>query len=112
MADRTTSHAKTVQLESDAESLLDRYPDLRDRFKAANAANDQTMVEEQGAKPELRPPAEIARPVDREAHQNRMAQDDQSARAKALLEKYDMSDRTEADASRNRSRDDDYSQEM
>jgi len=112
MADRTTSHAKSVQLESDAESLLDRYPELRDRFNDSNIANDQTMVEEQGAKHELRPPEDIARPVDRAAHQNRMAQDDQSAKAKALLDQYDMTDRTPADAAQDRSRDDDYSQEM
>lgn len=116
MNDRTTSHAKTIETPQDrADDLLQKYGYVKNTFDhardpyisrqlndeaAARRMNEQRgenswMVSQEQPRFLNRPPDEIARPKDREAHHDRMAEDDKRARAETLLDRYGYQDRAQ-----------------
>ena len=101
MSDRETSFAKSVQLDSYQQSLLDRHERLRSQFSEASS-NQQaqesgdkqgsSMIEKDSSTTKNRPPADMARDVDGEVHKKNMRNDDQAAkksRQQALLNRQE-----------------------
>ena len=131
MNDRTTSHAKNVIMDTDrADDLLRQYGyvkhtfdhardpsisrQLNDEAAAKRAAEDRGenswMVSTDAPRDVYRPPEDIARPVDRETHQNRMGEDDRRARAQALVDRYALNERPYHEQPQSHSNKQDYSQ--
>lgn len=112
--DRTTSFSKTIEVPQDrATDLQQRYGYLSNTFdhardphisrqlndeaaarRAAQSRGDNSwMVSSDQPRDVMRPPASIARPVDREDHQARMIDDDRRARAAELVDRYALNER-------------------
>lgn len=93
MADeRTTSFAKSVELDSYLDGMLDQIESPKEAFEMAAEGPPQSGQEREGsdrresemvsgdaAENNLRPPPEIAQPVDRATHQAEMRADHQGA---------------------------------
>jgi hypothetical protein len=89
---RSTSHAKTVDLDHQ-KNALDRALALNEEFKRAKAAQDRALQQEKivplektgpshapRPEPHLRPEGEIRRAVDKEIDQEKLERENQRAR--------------------------------
>lgn len=110
MADRTTSHAKEVELDSYTASLLERYGVAKNHFdhardpmisqqikdmnreKAEAQGRGSIMVREDMPKAELRPPDEIAKEQDNKTFNDKWQREQAEAakdqRTKDLMDRY------------------------
>lgn len=95
MSERETSFAKSVQLDSYKQSLLDRAERLGVTFN--NASSDKStqtqgdkqsssQVEKDQAKLVNKPPAHMASAADRQVHSKGMRGDDKAAKAKQTMD--------------------------
>ncbi|MCP4366555.1 MAG: hypothetical protein GY797_00350 [Deltaproteobacteria bacterium] len=110
MPDKTTSHAKDVQLDSYSASLLDRYgaakndfdhardPMISQQIKDMNQEKTDAqgrgskMVKEDKPKPELKPPKELAKEQDNKSFDDKWQREQNEAamdqRTKDLMDRY------------------------
>ncbi len=110
MADKTTSHAKDVQLDSYSASLLERYGVAKNHFDHArdpmisqqikNMNREKTeaqgrgsfMVKDDMPKAELKPPKEISKQQDNKSFDDKWQKEQAEAakdqRAKDLMDRY------------------------
>ncbi|MCP4371342.1 MAG: hypothetical protein GY797_24975 [Deltaproteobacteria bacterium] len=110
MAERTTSHAKEVAMESYKASLLDRYGVAKNQFdhardpmisqqikdmereKTESQGRGSMMVKEDMPKSELKPPQEISKEQDNKSFNDKWKREQDGAakdqRTKDLVERY------------------------
>lgn len=95
MAERETSFAKNVQLDSYKQSLLDRAERLGVTFNNASSneakqsqgdKQGSSMVEKDQPKHVNRPPEEMAKAADRQAYAKGMRNDDKAAKTKQAMD--------------------------
>ncbi len=110
MADKTTSHAKEVAMESYKASLLERYGVVKNEFdhardpmiskqikdmnreKTESQGRGSFMVKEDMPKSELKPPQEISKEQDNKSFNDKWQREQNEAakdqRTKDLIERY------------------------
>ncbi len=126
MADKTTSHAKDVQLDSYSASLLDRYgvakndfdhardPMISQQIKDMNQEKTDAqgrgsmMVKEDKPKAELKPPKELAKEQDNKSFNEKWQKEQNEAvkdqRSKDLMDRYKDCEPSPQKDDRNRER--------
>lgn len=120
MSERETSFAKSVQLDSYQQSLLDRVERLKSQFNnrdTQKSADKQgsSMVEKDSSTAKNKPPEHMTRDVDRQVHGKNMVKDDKVAKKsqkQRLMEQQERLKQTQDTSKSGNSNKNGYSNDM